>query len=104
LSERRAGAILAAAGEDPGAMAAVSAAPEEVREIAERAGCVVANHNAPRQCAVSGPAEAVAAAVQSLSAAGISAQILPVACAFHSPVVARAAAALSTELAGTVVA
>ncbi|MFJ3172238.1 SDR family NAD(P)-dependent oxidoreductase [Streptomyces roseus] len=104
LSERRAGAILAAAGEDPGAMAAVSAAPEEVREIAERAGCVVANHNAPRQCAVSGPAEAVAAAVESLSAAGISAQILPVACAFHSPVVARAAAALSTELAGTVVA
>ncbi|WP_451647199.1 SDR family NAD(P)-dependent oxidoreductase [Streptomyces vinaceus] len=104
LSTRRAEAIRAAAGEDPGAMAAVSAAPEEVREIAERAGCVVANHNAPRQCAISGPAAAVAAAVESLRAAGVSAQLLPVACAFHSPVVAGAAAALATELAGTVVA
>ncbi|MFD7083796.1 SDR family NAD(P)-dependent oxidoreductase [Streptomyces sp. NPDC059918] len=104
LSARRAGAILAAAGEDPGSMAAVSAAPEEVREIAERSGCVVANHNAPRQCAISGPAEAVAAAVESLHAAGVPAQLLPVACAFHSPVVAGAAAGLSTELAGTVVA
>ncbi|MEV6583920.1 SDR family NAD(P)-dependent oxidoreductase [Streptomyces sp. NPDC051582] len=104
LSARRAEAILAAAGEDPGSMAAVSAAPEEVREIAERAGCVVANHNAPRQCAISGPAEAVAAAVESLRAAGISAQPLPVACAFHSPVVAEAATGLSAELAGTVVA
>ncbi|MFI5669471.1 SDR family NAD(P)-dependent oxidoreductase [Streptomyces sp. NPDC051704] len=104
LSTRRAEAILTAAGEDPGSMAAVSAAPEEVREIAERAGCVVANHNAPRQCAVSGPTAAVAAAVESLQAAGISAQPLAVACAFHSPVVARAAAGLATELAGTAVA
>ncbi|MFE3583770.1 SDR family NAD(P)-dependent oxidoreductase [Streptomyces vinaceus] len=104
LSTRRAEAIRAAAGEDPGAMAAVSAAPDEVREIAERAGCVVANHNAPRQCAVSGPAQAVAAAVESLRAAGFSAQPLPVACAFHSPVVAEAAAGLATELAATVVA
>ncbi|MFB7979247.1 SDR family NAD(P)-dependent oxidoreductase [Streptomyces vinaceus] len=104
LSTRRAEAIRAAAGEDPGAMAAVSAAPDEVREIAERAGCVVANHNAPRQCAISGPTEAVAAAVESLRAAGVSAQPLPVACAFHSPVVAEAAAGLATELAGTVVA
>ncbi|WP_324617093.1 SDR family NAD(P)-dependent oxidoreductase [Streptomyces sp. NRRL F-2747] len=104
LSTRRAGAILAAAGEDPGSMAAVSAAPEEVRELAERAGCVVANHNAPRQCAVSGPTAAVAEAVESLRAAGIAAQPLAVACAFHSPVVAQAAAGLAAELSGTAVA
>ncbi|WSW02274.1 SDR family NAD(P)-dependent oxidoreductase [Streptomyces sp. NBC_01006] len=104
LSARRAEEILAAAGDDPGSMAAVSAAPEEVREIAERAGCVVANHNAPRQCAISGATAAVAAAVESLRAAGISAQPLPVACAFHSPVVAEATAGLATELAGTAVA
>ncbi|WP_229334576.1 type I polyketide synthase [Streptomyces flavotricini] len=104
LSTRRAEAILTAAGEDPGAMAAVSAAPEEVRELVERAGCVVANHNAPRQCAVSGPKAAVTVAVESLHAAGVSAQLLPVACAFHSPVVARAATALATELAGTALA
>ncbi|MFE3996602.1 SDR family NAD(P)-dependent oxidoreductase [Streptomyces goshikiensis] len=104
LSARRAEAIVTAAGADPGSMAAVSAAPEEVREIAERAGCVVANHNAPRQCVISGPTEAVAAAVAGLRAAGISAEPLPVACAFHSPVVAGATAALAEELAGTAVA
>ncbi|MFE9794068.1 SDR family NAD(P)-dependent oxidoreductase [Streptomyces goshikiensis] len=104
LSARRAEAIVAAAGADPGSMAAVSAAPEEVREIAGRAGCVVANHNAPRQCVISGPTEAVAAAVAGLRAAGISAEPLPVACAFHSPVVAGATAALAEELAATAVA
>ncbi|MFI5979442.1 SDR family NAD(P)-dependent oxidoreductase [Streptomyces sp. NPDC051555] len=99
LSARRAGAILDAAGADPGAMAAVTGGPEEVRGIAERAGCVVANHNAPRQCVVSGPTDAVATAVRELRAAGLSAQPLPVACAFHSPVVAGAADALAAELA-----
>ncbi|MEU4353412.1 SDR family NAD(P)-dependent oxidoreductase [Streptomyces virginiae] len=103
LSERRAGAILAAAGADPGAMAAVSAAPEEVRDLAARAGCVVANHNAPRQCVVSGPSSAVAAAVTALREAGLSAEPLPVACAFHSEVVAGAAADLAAELNGTAV-
>ncbi|MFF3619492.1 SDR family NAD(P)-dependent oxidoreductase [Streptomyces sp. NPDC002467] len=103
LSTRRAEAILAAAGADPGSMAAVSAAPEEVREIAERAGCVVANHNAPRQCVISGPTEAVDAAVSALGGAGLSARLLPVACAFHSRVVAGAEEALATELAATAV-
>ncbi|MER5934880.1 SDR family NAD(P)-dependent oxidoreductase [Streptomyces sp. NPDC002054] len=104
LSARRAEAILAAAGADPGAMAAVAAAPEELRALAERAGCGVANHNAPRQSVLSGPTEAVAAAVAELRAAGRSAEPLPVACAFHSAVVAGAATALAEELAGTAVA
>ncbi|WP_223838064.1 type I polyketide synthase [Streptomyces venezuelae] len=104
LSARRAEAILAAAGADPGAMAAVAAAPEELRAVAERAGCVVANHNAPRQSVLSGPTEAVATAVAELRAAGRSAEPLPVACAFHSAVVAGAATALAEELAGTAVA
>uniref|UniRef100_A0AAU2JYB4 SDR family NAD(P)-dependent oxidoreductase n=1 Tax=Streptomyces sp. NBC_00049 TaxID=2903617 RepID=A0AAU2JYB4_9ACTN len=103
LSARRAEAILAAAGTDPGAMAAVSAAPGDVREIAARSGCVVANHNAPRQCVVSGPTAAVATAVAALREAGLSAEPLPVACAFHSEVVAGAAHALAAELAVTAV-
>ncbi|MFG2989015.1 SDR family NAD(P)-dependent oxidoreductase [Streptomyces sp. NPDC048257] len=101
LSARRAEAIVAAAGADPGSMAAVSAAPAEVREIAARTGCVVANHNAPRQCVISGPTQAVSAAVTALREAGLTAEPLPVACAFHSEVVAGAAAALSAELAST---
>ncbi|MER5733601.1 SDR family NAD(P)-dependent oxidoreductase [Streptomyces sp. NPDC002138] len=99
LSARRALAILGAAGADPGAMAAVTGTREEVRAVAERAGCVVANHNAPRQCVVSGPTAAVETAVRELRAAGLSAQPLPVACAFHSPVVAGAADRLADELA-----
>ncbi|MGW6844785.1 SDR family NAD(P)-dependent oxidoreductase [Streptomyces sp. NPDC054958] len=101
LSARRAEAILAAAGADPGSMAAVSAAPQEVREIAARAGCVVANHNAPRQCVISGPTPAVATAVAALREAGLTAEPLPVACAFHSTVVAGAARSLAAELTTT---
>ncbi|MFJ4780065.1 SDR family NAD(P)-dependent oxidoreductase [Streptomyces sp. NPDC088762] len=104
LSTRRAEAIMAAAGTDPGSMAAVSAPPDEVREIATDAGCVVANHNAPRQCVISGPTTAVSTAVAALREAGLSAEPIPVACAFHSPVVAGAAATLADELAGTAVA
>ncbi|WTO26225.1 SDR family NAD(P)-dependent oxidoreductase [Streptomyces virginiae] len=101
LSARRAEAILAAAGADPGSMAAVSATPQEVREIAARAGCVVANHNAPRQCVISGPTAAVATAVTALREAGLTAEPLPVACAFHSTVVAGAARSLAAELTTT---
>ncbi|CAM5307887.1 type I polyketide synthase [Streptomyces avidinii] len=101
LSARRADAIVTAAGADPGSMAAVSAAPEEVGEIAARTGCVVANHNAPRQCVISGPTQAVSAAVTALREAGLTAEPLPVACAFHSEVVAGAAASLGAELATT---
>ncbi|MFI1646749.1 SDR family NAD(P)-dependent oxidoreductase [Streptomyces avidinii] len=101
LSARRAEAIVTAAGADPGSMAAVAAAPEEVREIAARSGCVVANHNAPRQCVISGPAQAVSTAVTALREAGLTAEPLPVACAFHSEVVAGAAASLGAELATT---
>nr|WP_301364712.1 type I polyketide synthase [Streptomyces xanthophaeus] len=101
LSTRRAEAIVAAAGADPGSMAAVSAAPQEVREIAARTGCVVANHNAPRQCVISGPTAAVSRALTALHEAGFSADLLPVACAFHSPVVAGAAGSLASELATT---
>lgn len=104
LSCRRAAAILEAAGQDPGTMAAVTAAPEQVREIAERAGCVIANHNAPAQCVVSGPTPAVEAALAALHAAGLRAERIPVACAFHSEVVAGAVTGLAAELAGTPVA
>src|SRR5207253_7081317 len=100
LGEARAAAILGAAGEDPGTMAAVGADAAAVRDILAAAaveGVVVANHNAPQQVVVSGPTPAVAAAVAVLEAAGLTARALPVACAFHRPVVAGAAATLGKE-------
>ncbi|WTY68850.1 SDR family NAD(P)-dependent oxidoreductase [Streptomyces sp. NBC_01410] len=97
LSERRAEAILAAAGDDPGAMAAVASAPQDLPDLPS--GCVVANHNAPEQSVISGPTGAVDSAIGALREAGIRAERLPVACAFHSEVVAGAAQELAEELA-----
>ncbi|MFC9238881.1 SDR family NAD(P)-dependent oxidoreductase [Streptomyces decoyicus] len=99
LSAARGEAILGAAGDDPGAMAAVVATPERVRDLAQgAAGVVVANHNAPEQSVISGPTDAVEAAVATLRGAGVQAKRLPVACAFHSPQLAGAREALAAEL------
>jgi acyl transferase domain-containing protein/NAD(P)H-dependent flavin oxidoreductase YrpB (nitropropane dioxygenase family) len=103
LSEARGKAILAAAGEDPGTMAAVSGSAAEVRAALNGSGVVVANLNSPTQTVISGPTAAVEQAVTALSAAGLRAQLIPVACAFHSPVVAEASRILEAELAGRTV-
>ncbi|WP_329312304.1 SDR family NAD(P)-dependent oxidoreductase [Streptomyces sp. NBC_01262] len=103
LSSERAAAILAAAGEDPGTMAAVAAGAEDVgrtlREAGAPASVVIANHNSPRQTVISGPTEAVGAAVRLLREAGLGAKTIPVACAFHSPVVAGAGERFAAALA-----
>ncbi|AOR37503.1 polyketide synthase [Streptomyces fodineus] len=94
LSAERAGAILAAAGDDPGTMAAVGAPAETVvrtlRTADAPASVVVANLNAPEQTVISGPTADIEAAVRLLRAAGLGARRIPVACAFHSPLVAGA--------------
>ncbi|KPI32410.1 6-deoxyerythronolide-B synthase [Actinobacteria bacterium OV450] len=91
LSAQRAESITKAIGDDPGAMAAISARHDEVKERLREAiaggRVVIANHNAPEQSVISGLSEAVDAAVDMLRSAGYSARRLPVACAFHSPVV-----------------
>ncbi|WP_225827638.1 type I polyketide synthase [Streptomyces naphthomycinicus] len=94
LSAERAAAILAAAGDEPGTMAAVGAPAEAVADALRTAGApesvVVANHNSPEQTVVSGPTADVDTAVRALRAAGLGARRIPVACAFHSPLVAAA--------------
>ncbi|MBL7516572.1 ACP S-malonyltransferase, partial [Frankia sp. CNm7] len=60
---------------------------------------VLANDNAPEQTVVSGPTAAVERAERLLADAGLRAMRLPVACAFHSPVVAGAAGELAEALA-----
>ncbi|MFE2867921.1 SDR family NAD(P)-dependent oxidoreductase [Embleya sp. NPDC059259] len=100
LGEVRAAAVLAAAGSEPGAMAAVPAGADRVAELlAGIGGVVLANRNTPTQTVVSGPEAALAAAIAALAAAGLSARRLPVACAFHSPVVAAAADTLTAAVA-----
>ncbi|WBO67712.1 type I polyketide synthase [Streptomyces camelliae] len=94
LSGERAAAILAAAGDDPGTMAAVAAPAETVTDALRTAGApatvVVANLNSPEQTVISGPTEDIGTAVRLLRAVGLGARRIPVACAFHSPLVASA--------------
>ncbi|WP_055524021.1 type I polyketide synthase [Streptomyces graminilatus] len=106
LSAERATAILAAAGtangDDPGTMAAVSAGAADVTAALHAADApasvVVANHNSPQQTVISGPTAAVDEAVRLLRAAGLGAKRIPVACAFHSPLVAGAGDRFATAL------
>ncbi|MFJ8944412.1 SDR family oxidoreductase [Streptomyces sp. NPDC102395] len=106
LSSERAAAILEAArrhGDDTGAMAAVAAGADDVTGALRAAGApdtvVVANHNSPEQTVISGPSEAVAEAVRLLREAGLGAKRIPVACAFHSPLVAGAGERFAQALA-----
>ncbi|MFY1637914.1 SDR family NAD(P)-dependent oxidoreductase [Solwaraspora sp. WMMB335] len=92
LSRERADAILSAAGADPGTMAAVAGTAAQVETVLAEAGLtgevVLANHNAPAQVVISGSTPAVQRAVAACKQARLSARPIPVACAFHSPVVA----------------
>ena len=102
LSAARGEAILAAAaarGSDPGTMAAVAAAADAVEPHVRGLAVVIANHNSPKQCVLSGAVAAVDAALAALKAAGIAGKKIPVACAFHSPLVADAQHALGARLA-----
>lgn len=108
LSAARGDAILAAverSGGDPGTMAAVELTREQLTErLAEWPDLVLANHNGPTQAVISGPTASVEAAAAALEASGTKVKLLPVACAFHSPVIAEAAGLLAERLASVEVA
>ena len=68
-----------------GGMLAVRASRDEVASLAESTGLSVANHNGPRQIVLSGADESVADAERAARELGLRAKRLPVAGAFHSP-------------------
>jgi acyl transferase domain-containing protein len=99
LSAARGRAIKDAAGEHPATMAAVSAPREKVAELLGSAADVwIANVNAPQQTVIAGRVEAIDAALSRFSAAGLAGRRIPVACAFHSPLVEAAGLILSDLL------
>jgi acyl transferase domain-containing protein/NAD(P)-dependent dehydrogenase (short-subunit alcohol dehydrogenase family)/acyl carrier protein len=90
LSESRGRAIKDTTHDEAGTMAAVSAdADTIVKALAKDGdgmeGITLANHNSPRQTVISGSNAAVHTAIQKLEAAKLAARLIPVACAFHSP-------------------
>jgi acyl transferase domain-containing protein len=85
---------------DPGAMLAVFASPAEIDAVLAREGLnvVVANRNAPQQTVLAGSTDAIDQAAARLAQARLKATKLPVAAAFHSPLVADAAAPFRAAL------
>ena len=98
------GELMAAAAAQgaPGAMSAVAASEQQVRGILAAIGSpvVLANLNAPSQTVLSGGAEALALAEAALEREGIQVRRLPVAAAFHSPLVAASAGPFAAFLEG----
>jgi acyl transferase domain-containing protein/NAD(P)-dependent dehydrogenase (short-subunit alcohol dehydrogenase family) len=99
LSEARGRCIFEAADQDLGTMAAVAEGQARITEVLQSlTGVWIANVNAPRQTVISGTRQGVAQAIERLGQHGIQARPIPVACAFHSPVIAPARDRLATVL------
>ncbi|UFQ14397.1 MULTISPECIES: type I polyketide synthase [Streptomyces] len=79
--------------EDPGAMAAVrTGEPELEALLAEHPGLRVCNRNAPDEHVVGGTTDDVRRFLDACRGAGVAARWLPVAAAFHTPLVEHALA------------
>ncbi|HKV37521.1 MAG TPA: SDR family oxidoreductase [Pyrinomonadaceae bacterium] len=97
---RRRGELMRDASSKQGAMAAVMGPIETVRRVLEEGGSdvVIANHNAPSQCVLSGPTEEIEQIEKVLTARGASSKRLPVATAFHSSLVAASVSPFAAYL------
>lgn len=87
-------------GQDTGAMAAIMAPADLVRDALRDSdqSVVLANMNQPKQTVISGPTQAVEATVKSLRRARLPGKKIAVSHAFHSPLMAAAATALRPEI------
>lgn len=92
------GRLMSQLGDPTGSMASIQAACEDVKHRLNGDPIVVAADNAPTQTVVSGKAFAVKRFLGGLNADGITATMLPVSHAFHSPLMADAATAFSDYL------
>ena len=97
---RKRGELMNRAAVTPGAMLALSEPIERVRTLLEGidTSVVIANHNAPEQVVLSGETSAIEIIEAKLAEEGVKGRRLPVATAFHSPVVAEASGAFGSFL------
>ena len=100
LSAARGAAMAAAAAEgEAGGMAAVVASREALESALQaHPQLSIANHNAPQQCVIAGPAAALQAACAKLREQDLQVTELPVAAAFHTRLVAAAQPELSKAI------
>lgn len=100
LSHRRGHVIRESAAKSSGGMIAAEATPTAIETVLKGiAECWIANHNAPTQTVIAGTEAGLKAASEKLQAAGIRSQRIPVACGFHSPLIAGAKEPLARALA-----
>lgn len=102
ILKARGEAMQAACEENPGTMLAVMGMDgDKLVKMASDAGCYVANFNSPGQTVLSGTAESIAKAEARMAEAGAKRAVrLPVAGAFHSPLMQPAADKMAAFLAG----
>ena len=86
----------------PGGMLAVNASREAAHQIIQQTGGQIfaANYNTPEQTVLSGERGAISRAAELAKQAGYMAMILPVPCAYHSPLMAGAAQMFADRLPG----
>ncbi|MFU8852197.1 type I polyketide synthase [Micromonospora sp. SL1-18] len=83
-----------------GTMAGIGAGEEATSRLIADEPVVIAGYNGPQQTVVAGPVDAVQRICRAAGDAGLSWARLPVSHAFHSPLVAPAAAAFAARLSG----
>ena len=96
------GELMAGGEGNHGSMLAVADESDQVLALIQQHNLdlVVANHNAPRQVVLSGVTDEIDRAAEILSEEGLRAKKLPVSAAFHSGLVAEAAAPFAKALKG----
>jgi len=101
LTSARGECMRAACDEVGGAMAAVAATRSTIDSTIAGTAVVVANHNSPAQTVISGPREALESVLKQFESMGIASRMLPVAGAFHSPLMDGAQRKLAEEIRAT---
>ena len=103
LSEARGRFMREGAGNDAGTMAAVEAGADDLSSLVTDFGVTLANLNTRRQTVISGSLDNVNRAVTWCTEHNFNVRRLPVACAFHSPLVAPAQQRFGELLAATAI-
>lgn len=102
LSEKRAKAILDAVEGDKGVMVAVNITEEALAPFTGKgSGVYAVNHNSPQQWVLAGATKDMEKAMSQLKEQKISFKQMEVACAFHSPLIAKSATLYKVAIGNT---
>ncbi|PWV44855.1 type I polyketide synthase [Chitinophaga sp. S165] len=102
LSEKRAKAIMDAVEGDKGVMVAVNITKEALAPFTEEgSGVYAVNHNSPQQWVLAGATKDMEQLMLQLKEQKISFKQMEVACAFHSPLIAKSAALYKEAIGNT---